>query len=587
MNPKYIFALSFCGLIAIGSVAQQPIPNDEIRIGTRPYVPGGSSALHVKSNLVEVPVIVHDDQWKPIGGLQKSDFEVYDNGKKQGISLFTVETAPRKAAAQPPQPPTVSGESVAATPPSSPPAKPRYIAFYFDDFSMPEGDLAFARRAAEQFVRESVQPGDHVGIFTSSTTESVTFTDDKDKLLKTLSQLRTHQRRADLTSACPGLLPYQAYLVLQFSGEHSDALDLGLGMCGACASAPPPKYTCVQAAAREQLALTERFSLDTLGIISDVIEFLGKMPGRRMLILTSSGFLTQTLREQQEKVIRAALRADVVINSLDAKGLYAEWIGGNPADGIPAPPLSVPLHPPGWPQVYLDQLISMQHQLYNDPLAAMAEETGGRFFHNNNDLLRGIREMAAVPEVSYVLGFDPVSLKPDGTLHTLKVKLVNQRGLAVEARRGYFAPAPPTKSEILSAEKLGKLDDEVRSTDATADVPTDLTTQTTNLDGGGATLKVSVHVDVRNLPFQTRDGRHVERLIFVTALFDSKDQFLMGEQQVTDMSLKDATLTQLSTNGITANISLQAPVGNYRLREVVQETWGGHLTAISRPVEIR
>lgn len=65
-------------------------------------------------------------------------------------------------------------------------------------------------------------------------------------------------------------------------------------------------------------------SQDTLASIDSVVNDLAKMPGSRMLLLVSSGFLAGTLEREQDQMINRALRAGVVINALDAKGLYAE-----------------------------------------------------------------------------------------------------------------------------------------------------------------------------------------------------------------------------------------------------------------------
>jgi VWFA-related protein len=585
MRLRRSFLLSVLSLVAAATLTGQNIPEDEIRVGSRPYVPTAPNTVRVKSNLVEVPVVVRDERGKLIAGLAKDSFEVEDRGKKQTISFFATELSPRASArmaeaANPAQP----DEAVPAATATA--ARPRYVAFYFDDFNMPEGDLTYARIAAAKFVRESMQTGDKAGIFTTSTSESVTtFTDDKQKLLATLAEIRTHQKRPENRDTCAKIGPYQAYLIMQFWNTHSDALDLALAECHCINSSnsgnrsTPKCVSDIRSQAQETLALSEQYSQNTLGIIGDVVAYLAKMPGRRMLLLTSSGFLTQTLGQQQEKVIKAALRGEVVINSLDARGLYAELPGGELGEG----PSTVV---PGNFMAYRDQLMSMQNKVFADPLAAMAVETGGRFFHNNNDLGEGMREIASVPEVSYVLGFEPDNVKADGGFHDLKVKLIGAHGLSVEARRGYFAPAPPTKAEIDSAEKLERLDYQVQGDDKLMDVTADVATESAKLENGAAALKVAVHVDMRGLPFRMRNARHVERLIFITALFDAEHRFLVGVQQVMDLSLKDATLAQLLQSGLTANLSMQPPPGSYRLREVVQEAGSGHIAALSRTVEI-
>ena len=96
-----------------------------------------------------------------------------------------------------------------------------------------------------------------------------------------------------------------------------------------------------------------------------------------------------------------------------------------------------------------------------------------------------------------------------------------------------------------------------------------------------------VHTDIRKLPFRPYADRQVERLIFITALFDEKNQFLTGVQGVMDLRLKDATLKQLSAQGLDAKLSIQAPAGTYRVRQVVQEVVGGRISAISREVTIQ
>ena len=75
-----------------------------------------------------------------------------------------------------------------------------------------------------------------------------------------------------------------------------------------------------------------------------------------------------------------------------------------------------------------------------DLLGEVAQGTGGRFFHNDNRLEEGLKELAARPEYVYVLGFSPDNLKNDGSYHGLKVTLKNGEGLQVDARRGYWAP---------------------------------------------------------------------------------------------------------------------------------------------------
>ena len=82
--------------------------------------------------------------------------------------------------------------------------------------------------------------------------------------------------------------------------------------------------------------------------------------------------------------------------------------------------------------------------LSEDVMAEFAEGTGGTFFHNSNDLEGGLQALTVVPEYVYLLELSLQNVKQNGEYHSLKVS-VDQEGLKVVARQGYFAPKPPKK----------------------------------------------------------------------------------------------------------------------------------------------
>ncbi len=60
---------------------------------------------------------------------------------------------------------------------------------------------------------------------------------------------------------------------------------------------------------------------DNLQQIDRLVQRLSQMPGRRNMILVSPGFLSQTEQLQLDRVIDRALKSQVVIDSLDPRGL--------------------------------------------------------------------------------------------------------------------------------------------------------------------------------------------------------------------------------------------------------------------------
>jgi VWFA-related protein len=567
-----LFLILFAG--AAVRLASQNVSDDEIRWGSRPYSLPSANSIHVQTNIVQVPVVVRDSNGKAVAGRKQSDFTLTDEGHPVKIASFIVENSPASPIAAPQAPRIIDASlppEAVVTPMNPPPPPTRYIALFFDDTSMRMLDVAMARKAAESFVRTSLKPGDKIGIFTTSTTVTLNFTDDVPKLLDTLAQLLSHRRNAASGTTC-AMNPYQAYLIMQTYDVRSDALDLGMAEPGCGGKSVHD----VIAIATNMLGLAEQFSQDTMGIITDVIHYLGRMPGHRMLVLASSGFLTETLGEKQDKVIDEALTANVIINSIDAKGLVAE-IPNYDEDGRPVG-LS------GKMGSLYDQFKTQNREVQNDPLAILAEGTGGKFYHNRNDLDVGLKQLAAAPDVSYVLTFSPGDLKRNGATHTLKVKVANSHGMTITARRGYVAPGPnltpPEKKKV-------QLDGAVTGTDIQTRLLAQLSTDIGHSAAGEPTLKVAIHVDANKLPYQTQGDRKVERLIFITALFDQQNHFLTGVQGVMDLRLKPETMSSISTQGLDAKLSVQAAPGNYRLRQVIQEVGDGRITTINRNVTIQ
>jgi VWFA-related protein len=569
MRVKKALTLALFCLVAAPLLEGQIATDDEIKFASQPYIPQETNAIRLKSTMVPVGVVVRDSHGNVVSGLKKEDFEIYDEGKKQNISLFTVELA---------HPPAVQApdSSAGTTVTSAPAVPPRYIGMYFDDENMPMPDMLYARKAAEAFVRNNLEETDQIGIFTSSTTVTQQFTSNKQELLDALGKLLSHKRSASVIH-CPNITPYQAFQIDRFVHQHTDALDLAMAEARQCHVCGSDCENFVVTKAAMVLSLSEQFAQDSLGVLGDVIRYMGKMPGRRNLIMASSGFFSdsETVQFAQDKMIDSAIRAGIVINTLDAKGLVPDDLNGAAADGVV---LVGPM------EAYADMLSSQEREVADDVLAALADGTGGKFFHNSNDLISGLRQLAELPEVSYVLGFSPEESKNNGAKHSLKVKVPGQHNINITARPSYIVP---TKEEAAPAAKFQKLNREVMASDTVAEMAAHVNTESGTLATGESALRVIAHVDGRSLSFKKENKRHNERVIFITSLFDLQGHFLAGTEAVMDMTLKDATHAQIARDGVNAKATLQAPPGTYRLREVMQEVVGGRIAASNHQIEIR
>jgi len=81
-------------------------------------------------NEVLVPVVVRDAQGHAVGNLTKDDFQVFDNGKPQTISGFTIiKRATEASAANLPAPSPDAADSLVVSQPISP--AQRFVVFLF------------------------------------------------------------------------------------------------------------------------------------------------------------------------------------------------------------------------------------------------------------------------------------------------------------------------------------------------------------------------------------------------------------------------------------------------------------------------
>jgi VWFA-related protein len=534
----------------------------------------------VRVNLVQVRVIVRDSSGKPVDNLTREDFLLYDQGKLQTITNFNVETTQTRlqravaVAKTQEDAAAASGDASGHKPPALP---ERFVALVFDDAHLSLQDANFARSQADRFL-DSTGPTDRLAIYTTSGQNTLEFTADKAALHHAILGIipRPLMPQA-LGSECPEITHYMAD---QIENKHDTVTQaVAVEETVQCQfngdeSKQSQALAIVQTAVFRALSAGDTENEFTYRHLEDVLRRLSSVPGERIMLLVSPGFLLTTAYLDESGVIDRANRANVVINTIDARGLYVPDVMGDISR-----PSSDSIRTAGQKTMY--RVAAQQENQF--VLGDLAYGTGGTFFHNSNDLQGGLQLAGLAPEVSYVLAFSPQNRKWDGQYHLIRVALAKKTKYSIQARRGYYAPRKVDDPHELARQEIQEA---IFSQEEINELPLDLQTQYFKSDPEGARLSIVSRLEVRNMHFRKAEGRSQDELTLATAIFDENGNFITGGEKTVLMRLKDTTYERLTRTGLTVKSSFAVKPGRYLVRQVVRDSEGSQMAARNGAVEI-
>jgi len=316
----------------------------------------------------------------------------------------------------------------------------------FDDRHVDPAGLALAQKAALHMLDEPLASSDYAAVVSLSGANSG-ITQDRAALKAAVSKLSIHAASQHVKEDCPDIDYYAAdKIIRQHDATEFQVAIMKARVCshlemfqsssaqnaaGVVSDPGNPYQRMAMSAATRALAQGEQDSHQTLAQMETVVHAMRKLDGQRIIILLSPGFLSLAPEDMafKSQILDQAAAANVVINALDVRGLY---VGNADASEGQSATISQTMG-----ATSSDHLASMQAS--ENAMSELAFGTGGNFFHNNNDLVAGLKRLAAAPEYVYLLSIPLKDLKTNGTFHKLKVE-VNRKDLDVQARHGYFAP---------------------------------------------------------------------------------------------------------------------------------------------------
>ena len=386
--------------------------------------------LRIEVKELLIPVIVRDAHAKEVHDLTQADFQVFDNGKLQTITGFSVlhfagGDSPGQEGSQ------TAGPSVSPAPTVASPQ--RSLVFLFDDRHLSPSSLIEVQNAALQMLDRSLGPSDRAVVLSFFGTNSG-LTNNHAVLAAAIRKIKAHQVVND-PGRCPDI---DYYVADQIMNKHNDTqFQIEFEKAANCShkgSKTDAGYveTLVREAANQSLLAGDQDALATLGYLRDVVHSIAQLPGQRVLVLVSPGFLNysdQAMRIESQ-ILNMAATGNIMISALDARGLGSAIMGADQAGSG-----SVFSQITGQTARNADESAKEN----DDVMAELAEGTGGSFVRGAGDLAGEFARVSAAPDTMYLLGVSLQAVKPNGNYHRLRIK-VNRDNLTIQSRRGYFAP---------------------------------------------------------------------------------------------------------------------------------------------------
>jgi VWFA-related protein len=421
-------------------------------------VPAPQTTIKVRVNQVLVPVIVTDKRGHYVSGLRARDFEVTEDGVEQKIVDFlTSENGAERLF----QPITLTSSPPAGTSNPNKALRRTYL-ICLDTMNTSFTDFADVRNALLKLFRSSSVDDAAYGLLsigrqtmivqnlTKSPADMLAMLDSK-VFLKTIQNSESSnlaRQEFDLTAM---LNDYCEKCPCAGEGAITSRTSGGSGQV--CTGKWGSIELWAGSAAQERTMLVRDF----IRQLRAVVQQLALLPGKRTLILVSDGFnlrpgsdlfamMAAYARNPTEKlqnpgddlhpelaeVIRSATSSNVSIYTLDSRGLSTASTGYNADGDYQMTRLTVIL-----PEIQQErETTALDNQ---DSLAQLAGETGGVFYHNSNDLLKGMRQSFEDGRAYYVLTYVPSNSANDGKFRKIAVQ-VKGKDIVVRSKHGYWAP---------------------------------------------------------------------------------------------------------------------------------------------------
>jgi VWFA-related protein len=575
---------------------------------TSPTPQTDEDVVVISTNLVQVDVVITDKEGRHVTDLQPGDFEIYENKKKQQITNFSYVATGVQATRR-------AGDATNVQPAGLRPSQMRRtVAIVVDDLGISFESIPFVREALRKFVDEQMQPDDQVAIFlTSKSISSLQqFTSDKSRLHAAIADIRFFPGGHGGLSAFE-----QPSVQMKDATETSEMANKSAGIIADLEAARAANYT-----------------VGTFGTLDFIMQGLSELPGRKAMMLYAESFRLFTNQGRNVKLLAylkrltdRANRSSTVIYTTDASGLTQPnatasdkvlglsytfdpniLLAGSPVGASPedsrgnqstvAPSLSqVSRNEGGSSAAFknLEELMSLrdtQNIESQTVLSLLAQETGGLFTRNTNNLAVGTQKMMEDQKGYYLIGYRPDAPPVDEKTgrpryHDLTVR-VKRAGLRVRSRAGYYgimAGEARRKARRTREEQLAAA---VTSPFYAGGVDVRMTPLFFNDRDAGYYIRALLHLNPQALTFTDEaDGVRQTVVDILAVNFGEGGQVIDQYNDTQTIKVPAAAYEQMLHNGLSfvLNIPVKQP-GAYQLRMAVRDAASERVGAAGQYIEV-
>jgi VWFA-related protein len=531
--------------------------------------------VRIKSNLVNIDVIIKDKKGKYISDLKAEDFTISENGLTQKIEFFDAPLSRSE---------TPNTASVAPETPPPPTATRNYVSLVLDSQTTDVTNLKPVREGAIKYIREQVTDADAVAILsvTNDLQMLQPFTHDKAKLIASLENFGLNNQsknfeQKDLKGNIDSLRDFLN------SADSTPITAISSPGAGSAAARIMIARRVLQQFIRLRTALSLQQARPILAALAALAEGLRPIPGKKTLVLFSQGFVSPAVLDWQvQSTIDIANRANVAIYIIDSAGLR----GNAAASGalVPSSPLAgvaavtnqeQRIRAVGGETVFDNVRQEGQSREY-DILYRISGDTGGRFLKGNNDIGQGLQRINEEIQSRYTLAYRSTNQNFDGTFRKIKIE-VRRPDAQIVSRSGYYA-IPPEEIVLLSpADK--KLFATFAAVEANPGLPISVSLSPFRSRDGLYTVPLAIELPPSSVKFDRKGDKHSMQLEILAVLKTSSERLLSRLGGNFDVNLTANDYNTILNNNIFYRQDLQLAPGEYTIDLIVRDKQSGRTSA--------